>query len=163
MSTHLLSAWNLEVRALHTAADDLESFLWVLVWSLVCIFKVVTPITNRNAIILRLESAFSSHTFMGIKLRDDIARFHWKDKVFRGLIEDWLGIAQASRDVIGKQEEMLLSSRDDENKTLDELDNHCEEVYEKFIRTGYEHLDTLRRRFSSWREVTECNGNSLNM
>jgi hypothetical protein len=36
MSTHLLTAWNARAQALHTAADDLESFLWVLIWSLNC-------------------------------------------------------------------------------------------------------------------------------
>ncbi|KAF8272963.1 hypothetical protein EI94DRAFT_1499358, partial [Lactarius quietus] len=35
MSTHLLNALYSGCRALHTAVDDLESFLWVLVWSLV--------------------------------------------------------------------------------------------------------------------------------
>ena len=32
---------------LYTAADDLESFLWVLVWSIVCIF--LRFITNPNS------------------------------------------------------------------------------------------------------------------
>ncbi|KAH8990117.1 hypothetical protein EDB86DRAFT_2807421, partial [Lactarius hatsudake] len=39
MSARLLDEWRLNNLVLHTAIDDLESFLWVLVWSLVCIFK----------------------------------------------------------------------------------------------------------------------------
>ncbi|KAH9040469.1 hypothetical protein EDB85DRAFT_1850184, partial [Lactarius pseudohatsudake] len=37
MSTRLLNQWRLNRPVLRTAIDDLESFLWVLVWSLVCI------------------------------------------------------------------------------------------------------------------------------
>ncbi|KAH9036686.1 hypothetical protein EDB84DRAFT_1268997 [Lactarius hengduanensis] len=39
ISLRLVNAWSRNVPALHTAADDLESFMWVLVWSLVHIFK----------------------------------------------------------------------------------------------------------------------------
>jgi hypothetical protein len=56
MSTHLLTAWNARAQALHTAADDLESFLWVLIWSLNNIFKMVATITNKNSKVLQLEA-----------------------------------------------------------------------------------------------------------
>ncbi|KAH9026484.1 hypothetical protein EDB85DRAFT_1844617, partial [Lactarius pseudohatsudake] len=35
ISLRLVNAWAANHPALHTAADDLESFMWVLVWSLV--------------------------------------------------------------------------------------------------------------------------------
>ena len=63
-----------EIKALHTAADDLESFFWVLVWSLVYIFKKVATITNEDSIILRLEAALSGHMFNDILRRDTLIR-----------------------------------------------------------------------------------------
>ncbi|KAH9083530.1 hypothetical protein EDB83DRAFT_2212655 [Lactarius deliciosus] len=44
MSIRLLTGWYLGRPALHTAVDDLESFLWVLVWSLVHTFKALAKI-----------------------------------------------------------------------------------------------------------------------
>lgn len=46
MSMPLLDAWDLERPSLHTAVDDFESFLWVLVWSLVYIYKRFATTTN---------------------------------------------------------------------------------------------------------------------
>lgn len=160
MSSHLLTAWSLRDPALHTAADDLESFLWVLVWSLVCTLKAVTNITNSNARILQLERVFSGHT-IETSQRDLITGHRWTDMVFRGLIGDWFALALNSRTVVLSLEGKLLSKSDDENKILDELDKHCEEVYESFIRTGYKHLETIRK-VSGWGEVVNRNGNSLN-
>ncbi|KAH9066159.1 hypothetical protein EDB87DRAFT_1542454, partial [Lactarius vividus] len=45
IALRLIDAWSGYAPALHTAADDLESFMWVLVWSLVHIFKKVANIT----------------------------------------------------------------------------------------------------------------------
>ncbi|KAH8981173.1 hypothetical protein EDB92DRAFT_1756331, partial [Lactarius akahatsu] len=45
VSLRLVNTWAANRPALHTAADDLESFMWVLVWSLVHIFKKFATIT----------------------------------------------------------------------------------------------------------------------
>jgi hypothetical protein len=50
-----------------------------------------------------------------------------------------------------------LDDRDAEG-ILDELDQHCEKVYEDYIRKGYEHLQTIRMSFRDWKEVMDCNG-----
>ena len=96
MSAHLLNAWDMGNRALHTAADDLESVLWVLVWSLTCIFKEVAKISNEKSTILRLEVVFYSRRFDGILRRELLVEQSWNDEVFKNLIMDWLSISQAS-------------------------------------------------------------------
>ena len=150
ISTHLLNAWDLGKRALHTAADDLESFLWVLVWTLIHIFKVVGILNNEGSLVHRLDLAFSSRRFAEIVRRELIVEGLWKDKVFKDLIMDWLTIAQESRRNVKRLEERLVDlvdSRDAENGILDELDEHCKEVYEQFIRQGFHHLRTIHMGF----------------
>src|ERR1700677_4999969 len=163
MSKHLLNAWETGDKALHTAADDLESFFWVLIWSLVCIFKKVATITNERSIILRLEAALSSHVFNDILRRDTLIRLSWHDKVFKGLIDDWQKILLDSQTIVSRLERILRfgGNRGAEISIFDELDKHCLEVYEEFIRKGYGHLQTIRMRFSSWKEVMDSIGNSL--
>jgi hypothetical protein len=166
MSTHLLNAWDGGDQALHTAADDLESFLWVLVWSLVNIFKKVATINNRYSKILRLDKALSGSNFNDILRRETLIEASWHDKVFKGLITDWLKISRHSRFTVLDYEMKLRTLKDDgdaEKDILDELDKHCGEVYEKFIRTGYEHLKTIRREYPTWRDVVDYDGSLFNL
>jgi hypothetical protein len=166
MSTHLLNAWDGGDQALHTAADDLESFLWVLVWSLVNIFKKVATINNRYSKILRLDKALSGSNFDDILRRETLIEASWHDKVFKGLITDWLKISRHSRFTVLDYEMKLRTLKDDgdaEKDILDELDKHCGEVYEKFIRTGYEHLKTIRREYPTWRDVVDYDGSLFNL
>ncbi|KAH9036428.1 hypothetical protein EDB84DRAFT_1398059 [Lactarius hengduanensis] len=96
MSTRLLNQWRLNRPVLHTAIDDLESFLWVLVWSLVCIFKTFAKITDKGSRIHDLGRALSSRNFLEIQSRNESAK-EWTDEVFRDLIWDWLRISETSR------------------------------------------------------------------
>ncbi|KAH9044431.1 hypothetical protein EDB85DRAFT_1854026 [Lactarius pseudohatsudake] len=66
MSMRLLDAWDFGEPAMHTAVDDLESFLWVLIWSLVYIFKKFATMTNLDSKIHRLGDALSSREFSEI-------------------------------------------------------------------------------------------------
>jgi hypothetical protein len=146
MSTHLLTAWNARAQALHTAADDLESFLWVLIWSLNNIFKMFATITSKNSKVLQLEAILSSHTFFEILHRDLYIKTFWYDKVFKALINDWQKIAQKSQDIVLELQQRLFTSigHRDAKGILDELDKHCEEVYENYIQEGYEHFQHLQ-------------------
>ena len=56
---------------------------------------------------------------------------------------------------------LLGGNRDAEISIFDELDKHCEEGYQDYIRKGYEHLQTIRIRFHSWEEVIDHNGHDL--
>ncbi|KAH9052718.1 hypothetical protein EDB87DRAFT_373712 [Lactarius vividus] len=100
MSTRLLDDWRLGRLVVHTAIDDLELFLWVLVWALVRIFK------TRN--------------FLEIQFRNQSAK-RWRDKVFRDLIRDWLRISEKSRTDADELQETLIDlvNGDDGGDTSD--------------------------------------------
>ena len=57
MSLRLLAAWARDLPIVHTAVDDLESFLWVLVWALVHIFKKIGKTSDAT----KRTSQLSSH------------------------------------------------------------------------------------------------------
>ncbi|KAH8990484.1 hypothetical protein EDB92DRAFT_746312 [Lactarius akahatsu] len=63
MSIRLLDEWYLDRPTLHTVVDDLESFLWVLVWSLVHTFKALAKIPNKNSMIHRLGHILPSRNY----------------------------------------------------------------------------------------------------
>ncbi|KAH8997245.1 hypothetical protein EDB92DRAFT_1400769 [Lactarius akahatsu] len=138
MSTRLLDAWDLGEPALHTAVDDLESFLWVLIWSLVYIFKKFATMTNLDSIIHRLGHALSSRKFLEIIRKESIAD-RWTDKVFGDLIRDWLRIPVTSRTDVRELQETSLGlvndgdTSDAQKRIFDELDERCGKAYKEFI------------------------------
>jgi hypothetical protein len=158
MSMHLLDAWDRGARALHTAADDLESFFWVIIWSLVKIFKKVATFTEENSIILRLEGALSSHRFDAILRRESLK---YNELVFKGLVNDWREIKQKSDTIVDDFEERLMAAskrgdKEAEISILNEVDTHCLTTYARYIRKGYKHLQTIKK-FTSWQEVIDHN------
>ena len=105
----LLHAWYSENSALHTVADDLESFLWVLVGSFVRIFRQY--ITNPKSKMLSIDRALSSHNLTCILSKGSLVNHLWKDKVFSGLIQEWLGISVKYRKIVMQFEETLQSQK----------------------------------------------------
>ncbi|SRR6266404_1642942 len=166
MSGNLLLSWFLKWPALHTAVDDLESFLWVLVWTLIHIFKQVARITNERSYILFLDhNIFSSHHIISLGAMREIGiRRNWPDQVFGGLIQDWLRISQQSQGHIDQLRPALLNLRDDDmesqKRVLDDIDTYCRGCYKSFIEVGYNHLSQIRK-FSTWKEVVDFNGELL--
>ncbi|KAH9003962.1 hypothetical protein EDB86DRAFT_2797806, partial [Lactarius hatsudake] len=165
MSARLLDEWRLNNLVLHTAIDDLESFLWVLVWSLVCIFKTFANITNNNSRVHDLGHSLSSRSFLEIQSREASAK-KWRDKVFRDLIRDWLRISETSRTVVDELQETLIElvndgdTSDAQTRIFDELDKRCGMAYKEFIQSGYKHLQTIMG-FSNWEDVVSFNGELL--
>jgi hypothetical protein len=162
MSKRLVFAWIMGKSALHTAIDDLESFLWVLVWALVHIFKKY--ITNGNSMIHRLGHRLSSRDLDHILNRGVITKKRWPDRVFRDLIKHWLEISEEFGSVADELEETLLGSENDldaQETILNDLDDRCRVAYKGFIQAGYKHLRTIRN-FSEWQDVVDFDGESLN-
>lgn len=165
MSKRLLRALELGTCALHTAADDLESFLWVLVWSLAHILKraVGETITDQISSINNLAEHLSSRFIPSILSRELTVMDEWKEKVFGGLLHDWLKISQKSRTVVAGLQVTLLRSLDDvklREECLDLIDEHCIKVYQEFFRTGYEHFETIKEH-RDWEAVVNFNGDLL--
>jgi hypothetical protein len=115
----------------------------------------VKGLSRRNR-----DTILSSCTFVEILHRDLYIKTFWYDKVFKALINDWQKIAQNSQDIVFELQHRLFAPLDDRDAEgiLDELDQHCEKVYEDYIRKGYEHLQTIRMSFRDWKEVMDCNG-----
>ncbi|KAH9066492.1 hypothetical protein EDB87DRAFT_1554119 [Lactarius vividus] len=164
IALRLVDAWYGNAPALHTAADDLESFMWVLVWSLVHIFKKVTNITIESAKINRLARAFSSYDASGI-IAKGLTVDLWEEKVFGDLIHEWSRISHDSRMFL-MQVERSLSAAESGNdvelqrRTWDRLEKYCGEVYIKFIRAGYAHLENVKG-YGNWEAVVDKNGELL--
>ena len=98
----------------------------------------------------------SSRRLPDVVHKEILARYEWTDKVFSGLVRDWLDISATSRMTVKGFEQTLSSQENDTdaaNRTLDELDEHCEGIYKKFIQTGYKHLQDIKARFSEWQDV----------
>ncbi|KAH9163310.1 hypothetical protein EDB89DRAFT_2021130 [Lactarius sanguifluus] len=148
---------------LHTAADDLESFMWVLVWSLVHIFKRIATITIESATINRLASAFSSYDTT-VALSKGFALRLWRGEVFGDLIEEWRMIIDDSHKFLMQVEETLsvsesndMDSQKSHSRVWDGLEKYCGEVYIEFIRAGYAHLENIRG-YRDWKAVIDKNG-----
>ncbi|KAI9435683.1 hypothetical protein H4582DRAFT_1817249, partial [Lactarius indigo] len=165
VSIRLLSDWRLNKPVLHTAIDDLESFLWVLVWSLVHIFKKFAKISNEKSIIYDLGCSLSSRNIPYILLKKDSAE-DWKEKIFKDLIQDWLRISERSQAGIRKLQKSFTEAIDDgdasnvKTRVFHELDKRCGRVYKEFIQSGYKHLKTISK-FSNWEDVVDFSGELL--
>ena len=157
MSMRLLSAWVGDLPIVHTAVDDLESFLWVLVWALVHIFKKIAK--TRNATIDVLAEWSSSYHFTNVMAREPIIQVGWKDVVFGGLLREWLNISLMARLAIERHVETVSGSGHDVDRrreAFDQLEEYCRSVYLEFIQTGHKHLENIRW-YSDWDAVVEAN------
>ncbi|KAH8983755.1 hypothetical protein EDB92DRAFT_1557930 [Lactarius akahatsu] len=154
----LINAWARNRPALHTAVDDLESFMWVLVWSLVHRFKKAEKITDESATINLLARACSSCDSFVILGKGVIVEF-WREKVFGDLIQEWLRISSRSHRFLAQVEKSLSASEsrndaDLQKRAWDGLEKYCGEVYFKFIRAGYAHLENIRG-YRDWGAVID--------
>lgn len=89
--------------------------------------------------------------------------YDWAAKVFRGLLRDWLKISQESQIVVDELEDTLFQSLDNvkvREERLDLIDKHCIKVYREFLRTGYEHFETIKE-YRDCEGVVDANGNLL--
>jgi hypothetical protein len=146
MSTRLLFALEDGQPTVHTAVDDLESFLWVLVWVLVHILKEFG--TTSDLTVSRLAERLSSYDISVILARESTVRHNWKEVVFGGLVREWLAISQEASSVVEEHVGTDFGSGDDEDlrqRAFDRLEEYCRTVYMEFIRAGYKHLENIRR------------------
>ena len=158
MSLRLLSAWDEDQPIVHTAVDDLESFLWVLVWALVHILKEFGT-TTRNSTVDQLAERFSSYSIPEIMMKESTIQRRWKDVVFGGLIREWLAISLDASLAVEEHVGTVFGSRNDvdlQQGAFDRLEEYCRTVYMKFIRAGNKHLESIRR-YSDWKAVVDAN------
>ncbi|KAF8260716.1 hypothetical protein EI94DRAFT_1747628 [Lactarius quietus] len=87
MAKRLVMAYTKETPVLPTAVDDLESFVWVLVWTLVYISQSVTTISMHSNTYV-LIGVFSSLDTTRLVSRDSWVKEERKNMVFGDLIRD---------------------------------------------------------------------------
>lgn len=170
MSLRFLRALQMDRRVLHTPVDDLESFLWVLVWSLVHILISMKKDNNEglqedNEEDLQLRmilTVLSSRYIPDVTDRETLVADGWPDMVFGGLILEWLEIAKDSRRLVMRPQTAFLRSSDNDarERNLDHIEDCGSETYKKFFQAGYKHLQNIRE-FSDWEAVVNFTGEPL--
>jgi hypothetical protein len=160
MSIRLLSAWKKQANRhdwpiFHTAIDDLESYLWLLIWVIAHILK--DKESNNPGIALMLEVWSGGLSTQSAK--EEHAFSDWDDVVFGGLIEEWITMFRSARkdaDKFSRNLTQLSFGSPDWVRACDELEKFSREIYDKVLQSGFKHLEVVRQ-FSDWDSVIEAN------
>jgi hypothetical protein len=145
-----------------TAIDDLESFLWVLLWALANILERVEGASaaeiNATALFMKnvLEKKDPKHTMVKLV----IAQNFWisRDAVFGGLIKNWTDIFESASMRVGSYALRVAETParcSDREEACDELESFCRGVYEAVLTSGYRHLEGISQ-YSCWKDVIEA-------
>ena len=157
MSLRLLSAWLQGKPTVHTAVDDLESFLWVFVWVLVHILKKFEKIKNLTIDVL--AGLLPSYTIEKVMAREPTIDDSWEDVVFGDLLQEWLTTYKTAHKAVKQHIKTgfgLGHSVGSQKKVFNQFEEYCKTVYTEFIQTGYKHLKSIRQ-YSDWNAVIEAN------
>ena len=158
MSMRLLNASKGQVPTIHTALDDLESFLWVLIWGVVHASKDIQGARDRNLGIKLMLEAWEGDN----RSKYTIAKFDWTDVVFGRLIDEWVDILSRAhsdnRQLIRDLPKIPLDNQQGSewSKTCDRLEAYCTKTYEDVLKSGFNHLKRVER-YSTWEEVVAAN------
>jgi hypothetical protein len=160
MSMRLLAACQLRETIIHTALDDLESFLWVLIWGIVHASKDIQGANNNRGIRLMLKAWSGNVQANATRLSH--AETNWQDAVFGALVKEWLGIFKMARE--GAEPLMrfmptipLDNQRGSQwSKACDWLESHCRKTYEDILKSGFNHFKDVEK-YTSWEDVVAAN------
>ena len=154
----LLNAIEGRKPRVNTALDDLESFLWVLIWGIVYASKDIQGARDYNlGIELILGAWQGDNRSKRVIVEDD-----WTDAVFGGLIEEWLHIfAIARRDnqqLIRHLPKIPLDNQQGSewSNACDRFEAYCTKTYEDVLKSGFNHLKKVER-YTTWEEVVLAN------
>jgi hypothetical protein len=158
MSTRLLDAWQLRGTTIHTAIDDLESFLWILIWGIVHASKDIAGAKRANEGIQLMLDAWSGDEKSN-RSKLSTAENDWQDAVFGDLIQEWLETFRKARRenkrITGEMSTMRLGSQEWDN-ACNELESYCKDTYTKVLESGFRHLEGVRD-YSDWDRVVAAN------
>ena len=143
-----------------TAVDDLESFLWVLLWTLADILEGVEGAAKINPAILLIKQTFEKKDPFSTLVKVLLAREIWihRDVVFGGLIRDWLDIFESASKRVSSYALRVAGTparSSDQEEACDELESFCRGVYEAVLTSGYSHLEGIGQ-YSCWKDVVEA-------
>lgn len=131
---------------IHTAVDDLESFLWLLIWVVAHVLKEKERVTKYNlGINLILDNWSGKETYMS---KGEIAAKRWKDAVFGKVIRTWSKIFDDAEDEIDTHTQAMAAQPMGSSGwkgACDELKTFCKKIYEEVLESGFKHLEEIKR------------------
>jgi hypothetical protein len=160
MSTRLLGSWRVqspERPIIQTAIDDLESFLWLLIWAIVHILKDKDKATTHNIGIKAMLNSYSRDAIAQRSKESDIMEY-WEDAVFRPLIKKWIGIFRAARnDIQTLSEDFIRTPLGSSERDLacNRLESYCMSAYNEVLKSGFGHLKEVKK-YLTWDEVVDA-------
>ena len=158
MSVRLLGAWINQWPIIQTAVDDLESFLWLLIWAIVHILKDKERATTHNIGIEIMLQTYSA-SIVSQRSKEINVECYWTDIVSRGLIQKWINIFRLARIDIQKLSQDLIETPLDSPQrgfVCSRLELYCMRIYNDVLNSGFEHLENIRK-YSTWDEVVDAN------
>ena len=162
MSMRLLNALHVQEEIIPTALDDLESFLWLLIWCIVHASKDIEGAKTANQGIQQMLKAWSGNALYNTVKRP-IAEIHWtrNDAVFGDLIQEWLNTFrrahQENERLTEDMSTMHLGSQERDDACY-ELESYCKDVYKEVLESGFRYLEGVRE-FSDWDKAVAANLN----
>ena len=153
MSIDLLWAWHDDQPIVHTAVDDLESFVWVLSWVLVHILK---KYGCKELFIRYMEQVLSSENLLQNIVKESIVDSQWPDEAFGNLLREWLGTLRSARRNIKKLRlDFSVSPPESISRGIacDGLELYCSRIYEKVLKSGFNHREEISSWYSRWEDV----------
>ena len=158
MSVRLLGAWINQWPIIQTAVDDLESFLWLLIWAIVHILKDKERATTHNIGIEIMLQTYSA-SIVSQRSKEINVECYWTDIVSRGLIQKWINIFRLARIDVQKLSQDLIETPLDSPQrgfVCSRLELYCMKIYNDILNSGFEHLEDIRK-YSTWDEVVDAN------
>jgi hypothetical protein len=160
MSMRILGVWLGHKPIFHTALDDLESFVWVLIWCIVHLSKDIKGArTNNRGIDLMLD-AWSGGAMAN--LSKFAAAQEWNDAVFESIITEWLNTLRRMHHKTRGLTDFLSTHEvnNDEGsrwtRACDRLESFCKKAYEEILQSGFKHFKGVQR-YSDWEAVVAAN------
>ena len=158
MSMRLLGASETNTKVIHTALDDLESFLWLLIWGIYNACKGIDGSNLANPGMESMRIAWSGDLSLSMNKHYN-AEYRWRDAVFGDLINKWLGIFGRARRENDRLTENM-SGKDLKSKkwgdVCNKLESYCQDVYEEVLESGFYHLDGVSQH-ADWHKVVNAN------
>ncbi|OBZ73246.1 hypothetical protein A0H81_06711 [Grifola frondosa] len=155
ISIRILDA--MEGTPIPTAIDDLESFMWVLIWAVLEIRQKKTQLTSRER---TLFADFNEplHQMINSKL-SCYERFHFAHRkgelgpslaAIFPLFKAWYDIAQCYRYELEDILELWKTSADELPVLHGEVENLCSRAFSEYVESGFSELEKLEGQHIDW-------------
>lgn len=143
---------------MHTALDDLESFLWLLIWGIVRASKDIDGAKTSNRGIQSMLNAWSGDVMSNMN-KFLAAERNWRDAVFGDLIREWLDtFRKADKENRRFTEDMVIMRLGSQewDDACNELESYCKDIYKEVLESGFRYLEGVRE-CPNWNTLVAAN------